>query len=76
MPTTTSYYNLEIAINRHRGIQPSEIRKMPFYVLQLYYESVKEELKSKKKANDEQSKQSEKRGQKFRMPKMKTPRYR
>lgn len=49
---------------------------MPFYVLQLYYESVKDELKAKKKANDEQSKQSEKRGHKFRMPKMKTPKYR
>lgn len=48
---------------------------MPFYVLQLYYESVKDELKAKKKANDEQAKQSEKRGNKFRMPKAKTPRY-
>lgn len=42
---------------------------MPYYVFQMYYESVKEELNAKKKANDEQSKAQDKNKSKFKMPK-------
>lgn len=69
MPTTTSYYSLEIALNKHRQLQPSEIHNLPYYVFQMYYESVKEELKAKKKANDEQVKEQSKSKSKFKIPK-------
>lgn len=49
---------------------------MPFYVFQSYYESVKEELKNKKKANEEQIKNSEKRNTKFKKPRMKPSKFR
>lgn len=47
---------------------------MPYYVFRMYYDDVKEELQAKKKMNDEQQRQQEK--SKFKMPKMRIPRFR
>lgn len=47
---------------------------MPYYVFRMYYDDVNEELKAKKKQYDEQQKKQDK--NKFRMPKMRMPKFR
>ncbi|BAV39256.1 hypothetical protein BPT24_131 [Tenacibaculum phage pT24] len=68
MKTTTSYYKSEIEINKARGIQPSELLEMPYYKFRMYFESVSEELKAKKKSYEEQQRQQQSR--KWKMPRL------